>query len=274
MPAPSSPRILVFDSGIGGLGVVQALRSLAPSLTIDYLADTALFPYGEQPDDILRERIADLVCKACDTLEPALAIIACNTASTLVLPILRERLDLPVVGCVPPIRWAGRVSASRTIGLLATSATARRPYLKQLHDEFATDCRLLIHGSRHLANLAERAFRGEQLDPAEVQQELTCLFQQPGGNDIDAVGLGCTHYTFLLPYFQRLGPAGIMWLDPAPAVAQQALRRLCDVTEASLPASPSSPADRFFLTAHPQNGEELARNIAWLGFANGWDVFS
>lgn len=274
MPTPSSPRILVFDSGIGGLGVVQALRSLAPSLTIDYLADTALFPYGEQPDDLLRDRIAGLICKAADTLKPALIIIACNTASTLALPILRERLTLPIVGCVPPIRWAGRVSISRTIGLLATSATARRPYLKQLHEDFAADCHLLIHGSRHLANMAERAFRGEQLEPAEVQQELTYLFQQPGGSDIDTVGLGCTHYTFLLPYFQRLGPTGIMWLDPAPAVAQQALRRLGDATEAPPPSGLAALPDRFFLTAPPQNGQDLASHIAWLGFTNGWEIFS
>lgn len=273
MPTPSSPRILVFDSGIGGLGVVQALRSLAPSLTIDYLADTALFPYGEQPDDVLQERIVELISQACEELNPSLVIIACNTASTLALPILRERLTLPIVGCVPPIRWAGRVSTTRTIGLLATSATARRPYLKQLHEDFAADCQLLVHGSRHLANMAERAFRGEGLDPAEVQQELACLLQQPGGNRIDTVGLGCTHYTFLMPYFQRLGPIGIMWLDPAPAVAQQALRRLGDSVEAPPAANLSAPSDRFFLTAPSSEGQDLASHIAWLGFTNGWQVF-
>lgn len=273
MPIPSSPRILVFDSGIGGLGVVQALRSLAPSLTIDYLADTALFPYGEQQDDVLQKRVVGLISQACDTLKPALVIIACNTASTLALSILRERLTLPIVGCVPPIRWAGRVSSTRTIGLLATSATARRPYLKRLHEDFAADCQLLVHGSRHLANMAERAFRGEPLDPTEVQQELACLFQQSSGNSIDTVGLGCTHYTFLMPYFQRLGPAGIMWLDPAPAVAQQALRRLEDTTEATPVSDPSAPSDRFFLTAPPPEGQNLASHIAWLGFINGWEIF-
>lgn len=273
MPTSSSPRILVFDSGIGGLGVVQALRSLAPSLTVDYLADTALFPYGEQQDDVLRERIVGLVSQACAELHPSLAIIACNTASTLALPLLRERLTLPIVGCVPPIRWAGRVSTTRTIGLLATSATARRPYLKQLHEEFAADCRLIVHGSRHLANMAERAFRGEPLEPPEVQQELGCLFQQSGGDHIDTIGLGCTHYTFLMPYFQRLGPAGLMWLDPAPAVAQQALRRLEEIAKPPAASNPASPSDRFFLTAPPPEGQNLASHIAWLGFTSGWQVF-
>lgn len=273
MPTSSSPRILVFDSGIGGLGVVQALRSLAPSLTVDYLADTALFPYGEQQDDVLRERIVGLVSQACAELHPSLAIIACNTASTLALPLLRERLTLPIVGCVPPIRWAGRVSTTRTIGLLATSATARRPYLKQLHEDFAADCRLIVHGSRHLANMAERAFRGEPLEPLEVQQELGCLFQQPDGDHIDTIGLGCTHYTFLMPYFQRLGPAGLMWLDPAPAVAQQALRRLEEIAKPPAASNPASPSDRFFLTAPPPEGQNLASHIAWLGFTSGWQVF-
>ncbi|MCX5614223.1 glutamate racemase [Bombella saccharophila] len=272
MPNTSPPRILVFDSGIGGLGVVQALRSLAPSLTLDYLADTALFPYGEQDDDFLRERITQLICHACALLQPTLVIIACNTASTLALAPLRETLTLPIVGCVPPIRWAGRVSKTRTIGLLATSATARRPYLAQLHHDYAADCKLIIHGSRHLATMAERAFRGEILEPESVQHELAALFEQPDGSDIDAIGLGCTHYTFLMPYFQRLGPPGMMWLDPAPAVAQQALRRLSDVTEGPLTAVPSTPPDRFFLTAPPPHGADLAQHIAWLGFTNGWQL--
>lgn len=271
---PQSPRALVFDSGIGGLGVVQALRTLAPSLTIDYLADTALFPYGEQPDDVLKKRITELIGQACAILHPTIVIIACNTASTLALSALRETLALPIVGCVPPIRWAGRVSTTRVIGLLATSATARRPYLTQLHKDFAADCTLLVHGSRNLAEMAEQAFRGEQLSSENIHAELEQLFQQDQGQHIDTIGLGCTHYTFLMPYFQRLGKADIMWLDPAPAVAQQALRLLGNYVETPTAPSLTAPADRFFFTAIPAEHENLNKHLRWLGFPAGWQCLS
>ncbi|WP_415521001.1 glutamate racemase, partial [Gluconobacter oxydans] len=220
------------------MGVVQALRDLLPALHIDYLADTALFPYGEQPDDLLTSRIVSLLVAACERLQPDVLVIACNTASTIALPALRQRLNIPIVGCVPPIRWAGRVSESRVIGLLSTSATARRPYILQLHRDFAPDCRLITHGARRLADLAERAFLGEVTADSDVQYELTCLFSQPHGSEIDTVGLGCTHYTFLMDAFERLSPPGITWLDPAPAVARQVRTVLQDAPCSSAPPRP------------------------------------
>lgn len=268
-----SPRLLVFDSGIGGMGFVQAIKLLSPALRIDYLADTALFPYGEQPDDLLTERIIALLTMACAHFRPALLVIACNTASTLALSALRGMLDVPIVGCVPPIRWAGRVSKTRVIGLLATSATARRPYIQALHQEFAADCRLITHGARGLADLAEKAFRGEILPPKAVEHELEQLFNQAGGREIDTIGLGCTHYTFLMPAFQRyITPSerpNIMWLDPAPAVAQQALRCL-DTLKRPLMATPDAQPNRLFFTRTPE--EDPIRFVEWLGFTD-WDVF-
>lgn len=262
-----SPRVLVFDSGIGGMGVVQALRTLSPSLKIDYLADTALFPYGEQPDNLLITRIVTLLREAHRVLSPDLLIIACNTASTLALPAVREALPLPVVGCVPPIRWAGRVSTSRTIGLLATSATARRPYLYDLHQRFAADCRLIVHGSMNLAQLAEKAFRGEELSIESVAYELQQLFQQPGGEHIDTIGLGCTHYTFLMPLLRQLETTTITWLDPAPAVAQQALTRLSEHRNQPWKTHDTNAEQRCFVTALPTDGERLAHRIRTLGFS-------
>lgn len=272
-PSPF-PRILVFDSGIGGMGIVRALREKSSALTIDYLADNALFPYGEQPDDLLINRVVSLITQACHILQPDLVIIACNTASTLVLPALRAVLQQPVVGCVPPIRWAGRVSQTRTIGLLATKATARRIYVTDLHQQFAPDCRLIIHGSSKLAECAELAFRGEKFSAQDVLNEVEQLFSQPGGHSIDTIGLGCTHYTFLMPTFQLLEKQNtVTWLDPAPAVADYVLQRL---TESPLSHPPSeelrlSP-QRFFATATPKNSDDLIQHISWLGFSR-WELF-
>lgn len=268
-PALSS-RCLVFDSGIGGMGVVQALRDILPALTIDYLADTALFPYGEQPDDRLTGRIVSLLEAACHDFRPDVLVIACNTASTIALPALRERLSIPVVGCVPPIRWAGRVSTTRTVGLLSTSATARRPYVLELHRQFAPDCRLITHGARGLADLAERAFLGDDIPDTDVERELTCLFEQPYGETIDTVGLGCTHYTFLMPAFQRLARPNLNWLDPAPAVARQ-VRTVLETVVPSVTNTAAEPP-RFFMTSAPFNALCLEAAVSRLGFS-GWSLF-
>lgn len=267
-----NPHILVFDSGIGGMGVVQALRNLEPSIHIDYLADTALFPYGEQSDHLLTKRILTLLQAAYQELSPDLIIIACNTASTLALSAIRDALNIPIVGCVPPIRWAGRVSVTRTIGLLATSATAHRPYLADLHQKFATDCHLIVHGSAHLAQIAEQAFHGQQLSTEDVKEEITQLLSQTNGEKIDTIGLGCTHYTFLMPILQRIGPPHVMWLDPAPAVAQQTLRRLSE--QFNLLDKPPRPVSQQYclVTSPPHDVLNLKRSTEWLGFTH-WSLF-
>lgn len=258
----SPGRVLAFDSGIGGLGVVQALRDhLPPGTRIDYLADNALFPYGEQPDAQLIARLDDLIGAQIAERQPDVVVIACNTASTLALTPLRERFRTPFVGCVPPVRWAARVSQSRVIGILATKATVSRPYLKMLHDDYAADCKLIAHGARGLADLAERAFLDESITDAQIMTELDCLFGQPQGDRIDAVGLGCTHYTFLKDAFVRLSPPGVAWLDPASAVARQA----------ALILSRQNPlgddlGEEMRLTAPPPHADALQRAIRRVGY--------
>lgn len=220
-------RVLAFDSGIGGLAVVQALRAtLPPETRIDYLADNALFPYGEQDDAVLVARTLALLEERITALSPDVVLIACNTVSTLALRALRDRFAVPFVGCVPPVRWAARVSRTRVFGLLATRGTARRPYLHSLQQDYAADCHMIVHGARGLADLAERAFLGHDISDSLVKDELRNLFERERGDEIDTIGLGCTHYTFLTETLIRLSPPDITWLDPAIAVAHQVNRVL------------------------------------------------
>ncbi|MCQ9154864.1 aspartate/glutamate racemase family protein [Acidomonas methanolica] len=271
VPEERPGRVLAFDSGIGGLGVVRALRAALPAGTvIDYLADNALFPYGEQPDDRLVARIVALIGAAIADRRPDVVLIACNTASTLALASLRMRYDLPFVGCVPPVRWAARVSTSRVIGILATAATARRPYLRALRDEFAPDCTLLTHGARGLADLAERSFLGTAVPDELVARELDSLFSQPEGARIDAVGLGCTHYTFLADAFARLSPPGVHWLDPADAVAHRVATVLAPRSSVAgdLTAGDTLPflPEEMLLTGPPPDAEALDRAVRRIGY--------
>ncbi|ATU72481.1 Glutamate racemase [Gluconacetobacter sp. SXCC-1] len=265
-------RILAFDSGIGGLGVVAQLRALLPGVPIDYLADTAVYPYGEQPDALLRHRIVTLLGQAIARLRPSVVVIACNTASTLALDSLRATYGIPFVGCVPPIKWAADHTRTGTIGLLATRATVRRPYLQDLHARFAPRCTLLAHGARGLADMAERAFRGLPPDRTQLAIELDGLFGQPGGAAIDVVGIGCTHYTFLLDALRESGPAGVTWLDPAPAVARQAARVLTE----QAPAIPcATGGERVCFTALPPDFPALLPGLGRLGYgADALSVFT
>src|SRR5271168_1465715 len=119
-------RLLIFDSGIGGLGVVEQIRRLQPAAQLTYLADNRFFPYGEKPDDILLAHILKLIGDAIKSLQPDAVVIACNTASTIALGALRETYPAMVfIGCVPPIKPAAAASKTRHIGVLATAATVR-----------------------------------------------------------------------------------------------------------------------------------------------------
>jgi glutamate racemase len=231
--------LLVFDSGVGGLGVAAQIRALEPQQPLIYLGDNGFFPYGEKPDAALLAHILDLIGRALDIFAPKALVVACNTASTIALPALRAAFPLPIIGCVPPIKPAAAASASKTIGVLATAATVRRPYLTGLIEQFAPGCTVLSLGTPALAELAERKFRGQAVEVADV---IAPLFTQEGGADIDAIALGCTHYTFLLPEFLRLRP-DIAWCDPALPVARQTLK----VTR-YLPPAPSRYAGAAYFT--------------------------
>ncbi|MDF1763973.1 MAG: aspartate/glutamate racemase family protein, partial [Oleibacter sp.] len=138
--------MLIFDSGVGGLSILQEVARLMPDITLDYLMDSEFFPYGIREDQELIQRIVTFCKAAVEQRQPSVLILACNTASTLALPALREILSIPVVGVVPAIRVAGERSLSlkddgpATIGLLATPATVNRPYTQDLIEQFAPHC--------------------------------------------------------------------------------------------------------------------------------------
>ncbi len=258
-------RLLAFDSGIGGLSVVRELRALLPDVPIDYLADNAVFPYGELPDAVLVARVLELLDVAIDRLRPDAVVVACNTASTTALDALRARHALPFVGCVPPIKWAAAVSRTRHIGLLATSATVRRPYLRALQARFAPDCTLLAHGARGLADIAEAAFRHRPIDRDAIRRELDGLFNQPGGDRIDVVGISCTHYSFLLEPLQALSPVDVTWLDPAAAVARRT-RTVLDELPSGGAGGATGGQGRAWFTGPAQDPDRLQAGLAGFGY--------
>src|SRR5438445_10073866 len=161
--------LLFFDSGVGGLSVLEPTLKLLPNAPIVYAADSAAYPYGKKSDAELASRVPALLGRLVERFHPRLAVIACNTASTIALEHVRSALDLPVVGTVPAIKPAAEMSKSRVIGVLGTEATVRQPYVDDLAARFASDCTLIRHGSPELVELAEAKLAGDDLSVAAIR---------------------------------------------------------------------------------------------------------
>lgn len=214
-------RALVFDSGVGGLSVLDAIAASGQALELDYAADNAWLPYGLKSDAELRARVPALLARLVSHWAPDLVVVACNTASTIALDAVRAALKLPVVGVVPPIKPAAAASQTGAIGLLATPATMRRAYTNDLIANFAADKRVVRFGSAALVEAAEAKLRGEPVSAAAIAEAIEGLFGAPGGSEIDVVALACTHFPLLGDELAAAAPRACLWLDSGEAIARR-----------------------------------------------------
>ncbi len=224
--AAGAPTILVFDSGLGGLTVLREVVRARPDARYVYVADDAFFPYSAQGEAELIARVAALMGRLIDDHHPDYAVIACNTASTLVLPQLRARYRLPFIGTVPAIKPACAVSTSKLVTVLGTEATVSREYTRTLIREFADGTDVKLVGSAQLAAYAEAQLHGAPVADRLIEAELAPCFTELGGRRTDTIVLACTHYPLLLERLERLAPWPVTFMDPAPAIA----RRVVDLS--------------------------------------------
>jgi len=215
---PDAPRILVFDSGVGGLSVLAALRARLPGCDYLFACDNAAFPYGIKTEPQLIDRVTQVIGDLARDWAPDLVVIGCNSASTVALPSLRALLTQPVVGTVPAIKPAAALSATGVIGLLGTPGTVKRSYTHQLIADFAAQCRVVPLGSTRLVEVAELALRGTPPDPAELRAILAPLFETP---QLDTVVLACTHFPLLAAELAAVAPRAIRWIDSGEAIARR-----------------------------------------------------
>lgn len=219
---PVEPRrVLVFDSGVGGLSVLDAIAAAGLALELDYVADNAWLPYGLKSDADLRTRVPALLTALAAQWSPDVIVIACNTASTIALDAVRGALAVPVVGVVPPIKPAAALTQTGVIGLLATPATVRRAYTDDLISQFAADKRVIRFGSSALVAAAERKLRGETVDNAAITEAIDGLFGVSGGAEMDVVALACTHFPLLRAELEVAAPRPCVWLDSGEAIARR-----------------------------------------------------
>jgi glutamate racemase len=220
MPSPV-PTILVFDSGLGGLTVFSEVLKARPDARFVYAADDAGFPYGRLSEPVLVARVLAVMERLIGLYDPELVVIACNTASTLVLPHLRERFSVPFIGTVPAIKPAARATRTGYVTVLATPATVARDYTRDLIETYAGGCKVNLVGSRRFAGFAEAELAGAPVSDGELLAELEPCFVQDGRGRTDVVALACTHYPLLLPRLENLAPWPVTWIDPAPAIAKR-----------------------------------------------------
>ena len=254
---PNAP-ILFFDSGVGGLSVLEPTLKLLPNAPIVYAADSAGFPYGRHSETEIASRVPALLGRLVERFHPRLAVIACNTASTIALDHVRSALDVPVVGTVPAIKPAAGMSKTRVIGVLGTEATVRQPYVDDLAAKFAADCTIVRHGSPDLVELAEAKLAGEEVSVDAVRAAARAMFEAPAGGRIDTVVLACTHFPLLEDELREAFP-GVRYVDGGPGIA----RRIAYLTKDQ--PWPTSPPQGILLFTSTSTRRPLETALARLG---------
>ena len=220
-PIASTPRILVFDSGVGGLSIVHEIQKKLPFAPLIYASDNAFFPYGTKGEAELITRVDTVLHKIIAAHPIDIIVIACNTASTLTLPHIRKNFPQPVVGVVPAIKPAAAHSKSQVIGLLATPATVARPYTQALIREHAPNAEVISVGSSELVELAEHKLRGGEVKPEQLHSILQPFFLHPRIAEMDALVLACTHFPLLRNELAAQFLPQVQLIDSGEAIARR-----------------------------------------------------
>lgn len=257
-PLDRPARVLVFDSGLGGLTVLSELRKALPGAAYAYAADDAAFPYGALDDARLVDRVVAVMERLLARVAPDIVVIACNTASTLALPSLRARFATPFVGTVPAVKPAVAASRSGLVSVLATPGTARREHTRSMVEAFANGAHVTIVGAPDLAAHAEAELRGAPVSDATLAAAIAPCFGERDGCRTDVVALACTHFPLLVDRFESLAPWPVAWVDPAPAVAKR-------VAQLVGPAPATTEEAVVLFTSDRPVGAELAAALGSRG---------
>lgn len=217
-----SAPIGIFDSGIGGLSVARAIRRALPHERLLYIADQANIPYGERRLEEVR-RLSEGITRLLIAQGAKLIVVACNTASAAALKPLRARHPgMRFVGMEPAVKPAAEHSATKVVGVLATSATFQGELFASVLERFAQGVEVI---QQACPGLVERIEAGD-LEGPRTEQMLRGWLEAMLERGIDALALACTHYPFVLPLIERICGPGVRVIDPAPAIARQVERLL------------------------------------------------
>lgn len=255
MVAKNTPLLGVFDSGIGGLSVLRAIRAQIPAQPVIYFGDQLHVPYGARSLDQVRE-FSRVVVKFLLSQGAAQIVVACNTASVAALHTLRDEFpQIPFVGMEPAVKPAAELTRTGVVGVLATYATFQGELYASVVERFAKGVTVLQDPCTGLVAEIEKG----NLDGAETRAILERALIPMLAKGIDTVVMGCTHYPFVIPLIQQIVGPGVRVIDPAPAVARQT-RRLLELHKLLAPGE--SPAEvRYITSGSPQKFEEMLLHL-------------
>lgn len=215
------PHILVFDSGVGGLSIVEAIKKTNPSCHLTYASDNAQFPYGTLETSQLIARVERVLTTVQKKISADIIVVACNTASTVVLPKIRSHFTQAIIGVVPAIKPAAEITTNKIIGLLATPGTINRNYTKELINDFAHDCEIISVGSSELVLLAEKKLQNKTISQ-EALEKITEPFRSNNNQSSpDTMVLACTHFPLLKNELMSVLPNITHWIDSGDAIARR-----------------------------------------------------
>jgi len=246
--------IAFIDSGVGGLSVLEAVQASHPNSQLIYLADQAFAPYGNKTPQWVANRTLEIATYLNQQHTLDCIVIACNTASTLSLQLLRANITTPIVGVVPAIKPAAEQSVTGKIGLLATPATIQGQYIQDLISEHANHCQVTKVASTELVLMAEAKLAGIPVD----LKKLAKIVQPIMKDNCDYVVLGCTHFPLLRPELNTLYP-NTCFIDSAQAIA----RRISDIVKPS-PLKKNSLSNTFYSTR--SINQTLSEYVLNIGF--------
>lgn len=250
-------KILFFDSGCGGLSICRDVMQLNPGLTPYYLFDHKYFPYSDKSDEFVIGRACDLVGKINDAYGFDIIVIACNTVSTIALPDLRARISTPIVGVVPAIKPAAKISKKKSICLLATKGTINRTYITGLIESFAWDCRVQKIGTTRLVEIGESKMRGERVDIDDIRGVLEPYLSLDERERADVMVLGCTHFHNLRDEIQQAVGSSCVLVDSGEAIAKRVRSVLGGAGGKARPAG--AEGGMAFFTGDLDYGEQMER---------------
>jgi glutamate racemase len=260
-------RIAIFDSGVGGLSIYSEVSRRLPGHEFVFVSDNLCYPYGNKAEDWLIERVQQLSQRVVNHCSPDVFVVACNTASTIILPALREILAIPVVGVVPAIKPAAKLSNTKHLGLLATPGTIARAYTNDLINEFASDCTVSKVGSSRLVELAEQKLRGNKIDLGILEDELEPLLNN---KNIDVVVLACTHFPLLNNEIESIFKANnqsITLIDSAKGIANRVSSLIDDMHPGALQTSNLTAENQAFFTKEIGTQNFLIKQLEKIGLA-------
>ena len=212
----NSQSIGIFDSGIGGTSIWKEITSLLPHEDTIYLSDSKNAPYGEKS----KEKIIEFSIKNTELLLEKgckLIVVACNTATTNAIEILRKKYDVPFIGIEPAIKPAALQTQTNSIGILATKGTLSSSLFSETSERFTSDIKVIEQEGKGIVKLIENGNLYSDEMTSLLHKYLNPMIEQ----DIDYLVLGCTHYPYLIPQIQKIVGKNVKIIDSGLAVAKQ-----------------------------------------------------